>query len=91
MEIEKIERGKWQILGLPIRGYDWTLIRKRGIGTYAVIAGSETDSDADDEELIVEEFSEPDRREFYDKATIEDLAEFVHRDVLATLAEKETE
>lgn len=45
MKINKLSDETCEIWERPISGFDWKLIRKNGVGTYAEIAGL-TDYDA---------------------------------------------
>lgn len=75
MRLEEVENNVFNVIGALIRGYDWQLVRKPGVGTYAVIAGKTADDD--DEHIIIEEYSAPDMRDIWDKMTVEEAAEAV--------------
>ena len=80
MQVSKIENGKYEVTNLTIRGYDWKLIRKPGIGTYAVIAGA--GSDDDDEQVVIEEYSAPEMRKTWDSMSVIECAAAAHRELV---------
>ncbi len=76
---------EYEVSGHPIRGYDWKLIRKIGTGTYARIAGSS--ADGLDEEIVVEEYSDDERRALWDRLGLWQLAVHAHDAILAEIAD----
>ena len=76
MEISGTERyGHYEVIGAPIRGFDWVLVRKPGVGTYAIVAGE--DDASEDEEIVIEEEGAPDRRAMWDAKSHEEVADIV--------------
>jgi len=72
MRVQKIDDNTYEIFQAEIRGFDWKLIRKPGQGTYAVIAGEA--EYADDEEIVIEEYSSSEDREVWDKKNVMECA-----------------
>lgn len=65
MKIVNTEKqGVYEIWNATIRGYDWKLIRKHGVGTYAIVAGETNESP--DLEIVIEEYPDPERRKIWD-------------------------
>lgn len=85
MEISGTERyGHYEVTGAPIRGFDWVLVRKPGVGTYAVVAGE--DDASEDKEIVIEEESAPDRRAMWDAKSHEEIAEIVFETISSQIA-----
>lgn len=85
MKIEKIDAGTFQVNEATIRGYDWQLIREPGQGTYARIAGP--DDDAPDEDYVIEEWSDPERRALWDGLSVMAAAAAARRQILEDIGE----
>jgi hypothetical protein len=80
MRTSRIGDGVYEITGAPVRGFDWKLIRKPGQGTYASIAGP-TDND-DDEQVVIEEYSDPDHRAIWDGMHVAQCASAAHAEIM---------
>ena len=78
LTINRTQNGEIEVYGALIRGCDWILIRKPGQGTYARIAGPTADSD--DEEIIIEEYSDPENRKIWDELTDQEVAEMAYEE-----------
>lgn len=79
LKTNRTESGEIEVTGAQISGYDWILIRKPEQGTYARIAGP-TEYD-DDEEIIIEEYSDPEHRKIWDNFSDQVAAEFAHEEI----------
>lgn len=77
--IETADPDIFNISDATIRGCDWTLIRKTGQGTYAWIAGPKPDSN--DEEIVIEEYSDPEERALWDNADTRTVATWVFEEI----------
>ena len=80
IEFTKNEDGTLTVTSPEIRGYEWTLKRKEGIGTYATIAGK--DEDADDEEISIEEWESPKYRKIWDSMSDSQAIESAHSEIM---------
>lgn len=80
MGIKKTGEGRYTIEGDPIRGFGWRLIRKPGIGTYAVIAG--TEESPDDVHIVIEEYPDPQHRAVWDDAPLQKVVEWAKDEIL---------
>ena len=69
-----------------IRGYQWQLIRHKGQGTYARIAGVEYESP--DEEIVIEEWDSPEMRALYDKVSDREAINVVYADIMSMLDDR---
>jgi len=76
----------YTISGMTIRGFDWTLVRSFGQGTYARFAGS-TDQ-ADDVEITVEEHAQPEYRRMWDEMPVTQAARLAYEDIQNHLGEE---
>lgn len=85
MKINKLSDDTYEIWERPIRGYDWQLIRKKGTGTYARIAGPNEDDD--DEMIIIEEYSDDENRRIWDNMSLLDIISAVYREVKDIIGE----
>lgn len=86
MKITKLSDGIYTIWERPIRGFDWQLIRRKGVGTYAKIAGP-TEFD-DDEEIIIEEYSDSKNRKIWDNINLLDVINAAYREIKDIIGEK---
>jgi hypothetical protein len=73
MELTEVQPNLFKITNAPIRGFDWKLLRDSGVGTYAYIAREV--SDVGDEEIVIEEYSDPEHRRKWDNMTDVEVAE----------------
>ena len=86
MRVEKTGHpGEYQVSGMEIRGCDWTLIRKEGVGTYARIAGLDDSSPDEDKEIVIEEEFALDRRALWDQLTLCELAKEAYLEIQTIL------
>ena len=84
MQVHKIKDGEYEVLGCPINGYDWRLIRKLGTGTYALYdSGVEN---GDDVEMVIEEYSDHDNRAVWDGMSLFQVVSVAHKEILKSIA-----
>ena len=85
MEISGTEKyGHYEVTGATIRGFDWVLVRKPGVGTYAIVAGE--DDASDDENIVIEEEGALDRRALWDAKSHMEVAEIVFETISSQIA-----
>ncbi len=79
-----LEKNAFRVTGAPIRGFDWVVFRKYG-GTVAFIAGP-SDENPEDEEVIIEEWNDPQNRQIWDQMTDEELAKAAYDTIIEFLS-----
>jgi len=88
MRVKNTEtRGEYAVHNAEINAYDWTLIRKIGIGTYARIARV-GDDEPQDETLVLEEHAEPWNRKLIDDMSVIELAAWAKREIDEILTDR---
>lgn len=85
MQINKLSDETYEIWERPIRGFDWKLIRKNGVGTYAEIAGL-TDYDAD-QQIVIEEYSDDAHRKIWDDMSLLNIINAAYREIKDVIGE----
>jgi len=75
---------EFEIHEAPIRGHDWKMIRKLSQGHYALIAGK--GDSPDDEEVIIEEYDDPQHRDLWDELSVKEAAQCVYNELMDILA-----
>ena len=85
LNFAKIGTGTYQVLIPTVRELGWILTRKIGKGTYAEIAGSKKGSR---ENIVVEEFSDPDSRKKWDMMSAMECIEAAHRIISSCISNR---